>query len=46
MEEEFIVSITKEFIVFGKNKKEILEHYEKEYESGLNYSYNVEVNEI
>lgn len=43
MEQEFIVSVTKEFIVYGNNKKEVLEHYQDEFESGLNYSYSVEV---
>ena len=43
MKDEFIVSVTKEFIVYGNNKKEVLEHYKEQYESGLNYSYSVEV---
>tara|TARA_R100000458_G_scaffold29580_1_gene27092 strand:- start:1405 stop:1554 length:150 start_codon:yes stop_codon:yes gene_type:complete len=41
---EYIVSLTKEFIVTGNNKKEVLEHYEEEFKSGLNYSCSVEVN--
>ena len=41
---EYIVSLTKEFIVSGNSKEEVLKHYEEEFISGINYSCSVEVN--
>ncbi len=42
---EYIVSVTKDFIVRGNSKKEVLEHYKEEYQSGIDYSCSVEVND-
>ena len=44
-EKKYIVSITKDFMVNGKSKKEVLEHFEEKNQSTLDYSISIEVEE-